>query len=282
MRRHSRRLPAILAALRDGGFTPEAIATEQRGHAIALARAAAASADAVFGYGGDGTIREVAAGIYESGLDTPLGVLPGGTTNVVAIAFGLSSDPVAAARQQCSATPRVIDVGLCGRHPFLMGASSGVEAYLMARLRPELKAWLGFGGAFLQALSVFMRYGYPPLELRVDGEPIRATGAMVCNIPQAAGPYRMVPAGKFDDGQLEILIFRGTTRASVVSFCFDLYRGVHAHRPDVEIRAVSEVVFEGPADAYVQMDGDVVPDPHPVAVRLAPRRIKALVAAPRS
>lgn len=279
MRRHKGRLPAILAALREGGIATEVVATETKGQATELARAAAASADVVFAYGGDGTVREVAEGVY--GSQTPLGVLPGGTTNVMAIAFGLSSDPVEAARQHCRLEPRPIDVGLCAGHPFLLGASSGVEAYLMARLNPELKAWLGFAGALIQSVGVLFRYRYPQIQLRIDGERTSATGAMVCNIPEAAGPYRMVPAGKFDDGQLEILIFRGTTRAAVVSFCFDLYRGVHAARRDVEIRPVREVVFEGPAEAYVQIDGDVVLDPHPVAVRLAERRLMALVGPPR-
>jgi diacylglycerol kinase family enzyme len=162
-----------------------------------------------------------------------------------------------------------------------MGASSGVEAYLMARWHPELKAWLGFAGAVLQGVGVFFRYRYPQIQLRIDGERTSATGAMVCNIPEAAGPYRMVPSGKFDDGQLEILLFRGTSRAAVASFCLDLYRGVHAGRRDVEIRPVREVVFEGPAEAYIQMDGDVVLDPHPVVVRLAERKLMALVGPPR-
>jgi diacylglycerol kinase family enzyme len=277
---HRRRLPAILDALRAGGIATEAVATERKGQATTLARDAVGRVDVVFGYGGDGTVREVAAGLF--GSDTPLGVLPGGTTNVVAIAFGLARNPVEAAGQLCRLEPRPVDVGLCAGHPFLMQATSGVEAYLMARLDPTMKAWLGFAGAVMQGVGVFFRYGYPELHLRVDGEPAIATGAMVCNISEAAGPYRLVPAGKFDDGQLELMLFRGRSRAAVASFCVDLYRGTHASRPDVEIRPVREVVFEGPRDAYVQIDGDAVLDPHPVEVRLAERRLLALVGPPRT
>lgn len=274
-RRHRKRLPRILEALRAGGLACEAVPTERKGHATELARAAASSADVVFGFGGDGTVREVVEGLH--GSDTPLGVLPGGTTNVVAIAFGLSRDPVEAARQLCGREPRPIDVGLCAGHPFLMGASSGLESYLMARLNPELKAWLGFGGPILQGIGVLFRYRFPMIQLRVDGRPTTATGAMVCNIPEAAGPYRMVDSGKFDDGQLELLLYRGKGRASFVSVVVDLYRGTLARRADVEIRPVREVIFEGPPEAYVQIDGDVVLDPHPVEVRLAEHKLMALV-----
>lgn len=276
-RRHRSRLEAILAALHAGGFEVEAVPTERRGHAIEIARAAAADGvETVFAYGGDGTVREVAEGLY--GSQAALGVLPGGTTNVVSIAFGLGQDPVEAARRLCRVEPRPVDVGLCGGRAFLMQASSGVEAYLMARLDPLMKARFGFAGAVMQAVGVFFRYRYPQIELRADGERIRATGAMVCNISEAAGPYRMVPEGAFDDGQLELLLFSGTTRASVASFCIDLYRGAHAKRGDVRIQPVREVVFEGPPEAFVQIDGDPMPAPHPIEVRLAPQRLMALVA----
>lgn len=275
MRRHGPRLPALLGALRAGGVACEAVATERGGHATELARAAVGSADVVFGFGGDGTIREVAAGLH--GSDTPLGVLPGGTTNVVAIGFGLPPEPLEAARRLCRLEPRPVDVGLCGDRPFLMQASSGIEAYLMARLSGELKARLGFAGALLQGLGVLLRYRFPALRLRVDGAPLTATGAMVCNISEVAGPYRIIPDGRFDDGQLELLLFTGRTRAAVASFCLDLFRGRHTRRKDVEIRPVSSVVFEGPDEAFVQIDGDAVSEPRPLEVRLSEKRLLALV-----
>ena len=49
----------------------------------------------VFSFGGDGTAREVAAGLL--GGPAALGVLPGGTANLLALALGLPRDPVAAA-----------------------------------------------------------------------------------------------------------------------------------------------------------------------------------------
>ena len=50
--------------------------------------------DVVIGFGGDGTLNEVATGI--AGTDAALGVLPGGSTNVFARTLGMPNDPVAA------------------------------------------------------------------------------------------------------------------------------------------------------------------------------------------
>jgi diacylglycerol kinase family enzyme len=280
-RRHQRLLPRVVQALEAGGLATEARPTPGPGGATAEARqaAAAGSADVVIAYGGDGTVREVAHGLL--GSPVALGVLPGGTTNVVSIAFGLGTDPLAAARRLGSLAAAPIDVGACGAHPFLMQASSGVEAYLMARLDSRLKARLGFGGPFLQAFGAFVRYSYPPIEFEADGRADAATGVMVCNISEVAGPYRMAPQGRFDDGRLELMVFRGRSRAAVAAFTADLFRGVHARRRDVEIRPVETLRLLGPAGSPVQIDGDAVRDPHPLEIRMADLKLLALVAPER-
>ncbi len=73
----------------------EVVETNRRGHATRFAHdAARRGVDVVVGYGGDGTLNEVATGI--AGADTALGVLPGGSTNVFARTLGMPNDPVAA------------------------------------------------------------------------------------------------------------------------------------------------------------------------------------------
>ena len=75
--------------------TVELVETNRRGHATRFAHdAARRGVDVVVGFGGDGTLNEVATGI--AGTDTALGVLPGGSTNVFARTIGLPNDPTAA------------------------------------------------------------------------------------------------------------------------------------------------------------------------------------------
>ena len=73
----------------------EVVETNRRGHATRYAADAARRGfDIVIGYGGDGTLNEVATGV--AGTDAALGVLPGGSTNVFARTIGLPNDPIAA------------------------------------------------------------------------------------------------------------------------------------------------------------------------------------------
>jgi diacylglycerol kinase (ATP) len=272
--RHALALDAILAALRAGGFEVEPVPTAHAGQAIELARERSGQMEAVFAFGGDGTMREVAAGLL--GSSTALGVLAGGTANLLARALGIPVDPVAAAALLGRLPARPFDVGLAGTHPFLMMVSAGLDANLLASLDPRFKWRFGKAAIAWQALTEWWRYPYPRLQIVADGEPLEASFAAVSNTPYYAGAFRLAPGARPDDGWLELVVFRGTGRTATMSFTFDLFRSAHHRRRDVEIRRVKEVTFEAPAGAAAQVDGDLCQERLPFAVRLAPERLLVL------
>lgn len=274
--RHARLLDAILAALRGGGFAVDPVPTAFPGQATELARASSREVEVVFAFGGDGTMREVAAGLL--GGPAALGILPGGTANVLARALGLPLDPVAAAGLLGGLAARPFDVGLAGGDPFLMMVSAGLDASVLALLDTRLKWRFGRGAIVVQGVREWWRYPYPQIAITADGEPLAASFAAVSNIPHYAGTFRLAPAARPDDGWLELVAFRGG-RAATLSFVLDLLRSAHLRRRDVEVRRVREVDFGAPAGALAQVDGDVCRARLPLAVRLAPERLPVLAPA---
>jgi diacylglycerol kinase (ATP) len=274
-RRHARRLGDLLAALAAAGWTAEPAPTPGPGAATAMARELAASGDvqAVLAFGGDGTVREVAAGLVGSGI--ALGILPGGTVNLLARALGLPAEPRAAAAALADLAPRPLDVGLAGGTPFLMMVSAGLDGAALAALDGRFKGRLGRSAVAVQGLREWWRYGYPELEVQADGRSLAATFAAVANIPLYGGPFRLVPDARPDDGRLDLLVFQGG-RASTVRFAWDLLRGAHVHRDDVTILPVQEVHLAGPPGAIAQIDGDPCPEPLPLRIRLAPEKLLVL------
>jgi diacylglycerol kinase (ATP) len=272
--RHARVLDAILAALRAGGFTVEPVPTTFPGQATALAGELAGESEVVFAFGGDGTMREVAAGLL--GGPAALGVLPGGTANLLARALGLPSDPLAVAGLLGRLPARPLDVGLAGDDPFLMMVSAGLDASVLAALDTRLKWRFGKGAILYQGLREWWRYPFPQLAITADGEPLSATFAAVSNIPFYGGPFRLAPAARPDDGWLDLVVFHGPGRAATLSFFLDLLRTAHVRRRDVEIRRVREVLLTGPCGSAAQVDGDVCQQRLPLAVRLAPQRLSVL------
>src|SRR5699024_9393722 len=56
--------------------------TDAPGAAVTMAREAVDHAEAIVAAGGDGTVSDVASALI--GTDVPLGILPGGSTNIIA------------------------------------------------------------------------------------------------------------------------------------------------------------------------------------------------------
>jgi diacylglycerol kinase (ATP) len=273
--RHERMLPGLLAVLGDG-LAIEAAPTRGPGDAGRIAREAADDgAEVVLALGGDGTVRETCAGLLEAerGGEVALGVLPGGTTNVLAQALGLPALPLDAARLLSRLDPRPLDVGRCGATPFLMMASSGLDAVALQSVDAGLKSTLGPAGVLLSSLRTWWSYEYPALRVLADGVALEATFAVVTNIPLYGGPYRLAPDARHDDGLLHLVLFSGG-RLETLGFAMDVLRGGHVHRGDVTVRVVREAVFEGPG--CLQVDGDLCAEKLPARVTVDPARLRVL------
>jgi diacylglycerol kinase (ATP) len=273
--RQERLLGDLRAALAAAGWAAEPAATPGPGAATAMARelAAAGAVEAVLAFGGDGTVREVAAGLLGTGV--ALGILPGGTVNLLARALGLPADPRAAAAALASLSPRPLDVGLAGATPFLMMVSAGLDGAVLAALDGGLKGRFGRSAILAQALREWWRYPYPELAVTADGRRFAATFAVVANIPLYGGPFRLVPAARPDDGRLDLLVFHGR-RAATLRFAWDLLGASHVRRRDVTVLPAGEVLLTGPPGAVAQLDGDPCPEPLPLRVRLAAERLLVL------
>jgi diacylglycerol kinase family enzyme len=180
------------AALR-GDFSLEMAETSGRDAATGLARQAlGAGADAVIVLGGDGTVNEVAQALVHS--DVALGIIPAGTTNVMARAIGIPPDVTEASRflaaRLDSNRKTRINVGQMGDRYFLFGAGMGLDAEVIRSVeeRPERKRKLGHFFFLQQALATAKRHtgAEPTIAMTVDeGHQELVLLALVAN----AGPF---------------------------------------------------------------------------------------------
>ncbi len=265
----------VLSLLRRGGFDLEACPTRSPGDATTLTREAVdRGVEVVFGLGGDGTLREISVGLM--GTPVALGILPGGTGNVLTFALGLPRDIEEAAAALCDLPARPMDVGLCNSTPFLMMASAGLDSHTVAHLNGDLKGSLGVGGVVLQGLAEWLGYSYPVIEVAIDDEVHEATLVLVANIAHYGGGYLIAPEARFDDGVLDVMLFKGRGRRSTLSFAVDVTMEAHQHRSDVEFFRSRHVAIRGPSGVPVQIDGDDKGHSAPVEVRLAREKVMVL------
>jgi len=250
------------------------------GDATKLARKAAAEgAEVAFALGGDGTLREVAAGLLGSAC--ALGPLPSGTTNVVVRSLGVPGHPVAAARLLAGTEPSSMDVGWCGELPFLMQVSAGLDGEALRRVHLGLKRALGKTAVAIAGAQAWWNYDYRDIFVEADGREVVATFLAVGSLPHYAGSMQLFPGRVPDDGKLSLVAFRGD-RASTLRFAADLARGAHTRRADVDFSTVERVKLVGPSGVPIQIDGDLFELEPPIEIRLASERLRVLAPALRS
>lgn len=155
--------------------------TKQRGHATHItAGAVHEGIDVVFALGGDGTANEVIQAI--AGTPVRLGIVPGGSTNVLVRNLGLPNDPVEATaallerlRDDRTTT---INLGRANGRWFAANAGFGFDAAIVRlverryRLKRAVRQ-LSFVWCGLQEFFIGYDRSQLPITLSVDGQPPR-------------------------------------------------------------------------------------------------------------
>lgn len=249
----------------------EVVETNRRGHATRFAHdAARRGVDVVIGYGGDGTLNEVATGI--AGTDSALGVLPGGSTNVFARTLGMPNDPVAAADLLADGLDvgdlRPIGLGRVNGRFFCFHTGIGFDAAVVRAVeqRASLKRWLGHPLFIWAGVSTWAR-GYdrhePHFRLEADGHGVIDDGyfSIVLNTNPYTylgnRPLDLSPAATLDRG-LVVLTFRTMRVSSILRGLGSALGGGGVTTSDdlVEWRDVDHLEVSHDEPFPYQLDGD--------------------------
>lgn len=245
------------------------------------ARAAlAAGSEVVLACGGDGTVRNVAQVLANSG--TALGLLPTGTTNLLARNLSLGSlglrNPARAARIALSGTDRAIDVGRvliddCAEEKvFLVMAGMGFDAAIMEGASPQSKARLGPLAYFVSGLRA-LRAPRAPITLAVDDrfEPARQVRTVVVgNCGRLLGGLVLLPAAKVDDGLLDVVAIGPRSILGWLAVTARvLARRRHGHRI-VQHWQGRTAILSSASPQQAQLDGDPVGGVSTMRIRIDP------------
>jgi diacylglycerol kinase family enzyme len=271
-------------------FTLQFSETSERADATRLARNAVGSGvDAVIALGGDGTVNEVAQALVHT--DVALGIIPAGTTNVMARSLGIPPDVANAirfVRDRLDARARTrINVGRVDDRYFLFGAGMGLDAEVIRSVeaKPDRKRRFGHMFFLKEALSTAKRHRgtEPAISMRVDeGEPEMVLLALIAN----AGPFtyfgrrplHVFPHVEINQG-LDAFGLSRIGRATVprLAWSFFVSRSHLDWRHTSYHHDVTRVELRALLPLPVEVDGDYIGEWDQVTVSLIPRALDLLV-----
>jgi len=208
-RRGARLRRKALKAFADAGVGCDLMPTEGPGHAATIAKTHAHKYDAVFTLGGDGTVMEVLGALAHQG--PPVGVLAGGTADVIARTFHIPLNPARAVPMLLGGDQARIDLGRLGDgRRFAIGVGVGLDATMMSEAPARLKKRFGFMAYVIGGFKAVLRNQKFEVRLTVDGTVYdrSASAILIANLGAVLNDFVAFGDGiVHDDGLLNACVF---------------------------------------------------------------------------
>ena len=262
------------------GWDVDVVGTTRPGHAADLAAEGVRDgADVIAVYGGDGTTMQAVKGMR--GSEIPLGMIPGGTGNLLAGNLRIPRDPTKAALAIARARPRRIDLGVMerpdGPHYFAVAAGAGFDAELMAGTTREAKRRWKMAAYVARAWETMGTVKSVPCRVTVDGRVLEGTAAsvLIANCAEFIPPLVTFRKGvALDDGLLDVVVLSAEGLFESLGVVLEWITGDHGSTRVHYARGRVVTVEMEPAQP-AQLDGEPAGQT-PFVVELLPGALRVL------
>jgi len=249
----------VLAAMRRRGVDPQVYRTRGPGDAIEFLRGQHDCPEVVVAAGGDGTVNEVINGLV--GRHAVLGLIPGGTTNVLATELGYPSAAEDIAAVLVDGREKPVFLSRVNGRRFGMMTGIGYDAWVVAGVDHDIKKRFGKLAYVLSMLRQLRAFGQHRYRVSIDGKVHEAYSMVITNGRHYAGSYVLARQADVSQPELQVILVQTQSALRFLAMLLLLPFGL------VEklsfIRSVSgrdirvELIGETTADP-VQADGDTV------------------------
>ena len=277
-RRGARVRGKAISAFQKAGVMLDVMDTNAPGHGSQLAAAHGASYDAVFTLGGDGTAIEVIGALAHVG--PPVGILPGGTGNVVARTLGTPVRIGRAVESLLNGDEARIDLGVLQTgHRFAIGMGVGLDASMIANAPGPLKRRFGFFAYVVGALKAFAKLEKFTVTLTVDGDTklLRASAVLVANFGAVMNDLISFGDGiQRDDGVLNACVYSPRNPWDALRILYKMARKRFTPDPCIYYVSGSTFTIETDPPRIGQADGELIGE-GPFHITVEPLAARVLV-----
>lgn len=276
-RRNAPRLIADLQASAPPDVTWDIIETRpeqfHRGEIAERAR----SASVIVAVGGDGTVTDTLTGLGD--LPTPLAIVPGGSTNVIAQELGLPSDPAEICGLIFGAHDvRIMDAATCNDRLFLHMAGAGFDSRIFDHTNPELKRRVGWF-AYLPSAASSIRLPPARFEVKTESAEFELTSPMVL-VANGAGVIRpslyVFPGISSTDGWLDLIAITALHPTAIAGVVARFASRTMDRSPHIIHARAQKISIRSDPPMPIQVDGDVI-GATAVDIEVLPGRARMIV-----
>ena len=256
--------------------------TEYAGHAFDFANTLDfVGYDGLCAIGGDGTMYELINGMLkrDDNHKIPIGLITGGTGN--SFMYDVDClDPIDAAKRIVQHNLRPLDIAKVNANGELfysfniIGWGLATDAGKLA----EKLRWLG-GVRYDVASIIEVLKGKDRIAtLTLDEEVIKENFIFIigCNTIHTGKAMKMAPLAQLNDGKIDLIIVRKTSRINLLKLFPKLFSGDHIKSPLVEYRQVQNFSISLEETNDLTIDGEII-GTTPLNVQMIPKMVNVLV-----
>jgi diacylglycerol kinase (ATP) len=241
--------------------------TEYHGHAVELARQAAAEGyERIIGMGGDGTVHELVNGLMAvpASQRPALGIIPVGSGNDFSRSLGIPAEPKEALRAAAGLPARPVDVGLIrddSGHSEYWTNTLGIGFDAVVNIRSRRIHFVhGFGIYFVAALQTIL-LNHSPMQISAQ----RDGGAwedkllmlVLCNGRREGGVFWVAPEASQNDGRLDFLAIRNIPRLLMLYTIPFLMKGTQDRLKYVAQGKFTRLDLHSDRPLHIHTDGEI-------------------------
>ncbi len=257
----------------------------------------------VIAAGGDGTYNEVANGLLFSGI--PMGVLPLGTTSVLAREIGMPKNINDAVSALINGPIKTVHLGRVAYHDsstnspavrcFLLMAGIGFDGEAVHGVNDKIKRYIGKGAYVISGIMTLLRYNPIIFQMKCRGQiisagrdmrisvfkdegvpimdklVINAYNAIISKASCYGGDFKVTPDADISKPFFHVFAAQGSGRLSLLRYAIGVIRGKHLGFEDVCYFKTSEIDITG--QGRIQIDGDYLGD-LPAKMDILPEALK--------
>jgi diacylglycerol kinase (ATP) len=226
--------------------------------------------------GGDGTVNEAANGLADSGV--PLGVLPAGTANVLAMELGLGSHLGPAIERLAHSEARRVAMGrliVADAPPryFLCMAGAGLDAKVVHKIDPKLKDRTGKLAYWAAGLAQ-LAGEFDQVDVRVLGQAHRCGFLLASRVRNYGGDLEIASGASLLRSDFELVMFEGAHALRYAGYMLGVLGKRVQKMNGVQTIAAQCIEILNPA--HLQIDGDYAGF-HAARLEIAPEALTLLI-----